>query len=607
MRWGRCGRLGAGLAVVAVAAALGAGSAAAASLPTRLPGHGRRSAASPSRPTSVRRRRPGLRGREERPDQGLRQPRATPRPTSSRTCARRSTTTGTAGCSGLALDPSFPTDPYVYVAVHATTRRSAAPRPAGTTPAPTPPGADHGRLRRQRPACRASRPRATPSTGRRAGADRRLVPAVPQPLGRRPRTSARTARCTSAAATAPASTAPTTGSSAAQATRAATRPRARRHPDAAHRRGRRAALAGPAHRRPTRPASTARSCGSTRPPAPALPSNPLRPPPTPTPAGSSPTACATRSGSRFRPGHQRDLDRRRRLEHWEEIDRVADPDGGAGELRLALLRGRRRASPATTRQPQPLRGPVRRAGAVTAPYYTYNHTAKVVAGETCPDRQLVDQRAGLLPGQRRLSGGLPGALFFADYSRNCIWAMPPAPTGCPTPTHGARRSRPARPARSTSIGPDGDLFYADLDGGTIHRIQYFAANRPPVAVAKATPSSGAAPLTVAFDATGSSDPDPATRSPMPGTSNADGAYDDSTAAKPSFTYTTAGRRTRGPQGHRHAGATSTTTVTVTAGNAARPPSIDTPGDHAHLEGRRHDLLLRARDRPAATDRCRPRR
>ena len=63
-------------------------------------------------------------------------------------------------------------------------------------------------------------------------------------------------------------------------------------------------------------------------------------------------------------------------------------------------------------------------------------------------------------------GAYHGALFFADYTRDCIWAMLP----------GAGRARPAN--RQTfvtaasdpvdlTIGPGGDLFYVDLAGGRI--------------------------------------------------------------------------------------------------------------------------------------------
>ena len=57
-------------------------------------------------------------------------------PTSSSTCGRRSTTTGTGGCSGLALDPDFPAKPYVY-ALYTYDAPSAAPPRPGTTTCPT--------------------------------------------------------------------------------------------------------------------------------------------------------------------------------------------------------------------------------------------------------------------------------------------------------------------------------------------------------------------------------------------------------------------------------------------------------------------------------------
>ena len=69
-------------------------------------------------------------------------------------------------------------------------------------------------------------------------------------------------------------------------------------------------------------------------------------------------------------------------------------------------------------------------GAVTAPFYTYNHNAKVVTNETCPTGSsaiagLAFYSGGAYPAQYQ------GALFFADYTRDCIWAMLPDATGVP--------------------------------------------------------------------------------------------------------------------------------------------------------------------------------
>ena len=99
------------------------------------------------------------------------------------------------------------------------------------------------------------------------------------------------------------------------------------------------------------------------------------------------------------------------------------------------------------------------------------------------------------------------------------------------------------------FGPDGSLYYPDLNDGTIKRIAY--NNHGPVARASATPTSGLAPLDVEFDGTASTDPDGDALS-YAWDLDGDGEYDDSTAAKPSFRYETAGRAHRAPAGDRRA-------------------------------------------------------
>src|SRR4029453_11511317 len=89
------------------------------------------------------------------------------------------------------------------------------------------------------------------------------------------------------------------------------------------------------------------------------------------------------------------------------------------------------------------------------------------------------------------------------------------------------------------IGPGGDMFYVDMEGGSVHRITFTPANQPPNAVATATPDSGPVPLTVSFDGTGSSDPEgrPLTYS---WDLNGDGTFGDATGPTASSTYTPPG-------------------------------------------------------------------
>ncbi|MGH9193436.1 MAG: PKD domain-containing protein, partial [Acidimicrobiales bacterium] len=124
------------------------------------------------------------------------------------------------------------------------------------------------------------------------------------------------------------------------------------------------------------------------------------------------------------------------------------------------------------------------------------------------------------------------------------------------------------------IGPSGDLFYVDL-GGTIRRIRYFNQNQPPIAVASANPTNGAAPLTVAFAGTASSDPDGDTLT-YAWDLDGDGAFDDAAAATASHTYTQPGTHVATLRVTDPSGAADTSSVTISAGNTPPEAVIDTP-------------------------------
>jgi glucose/arabinose dehydrogenase/PKD repeat protein len=219
-------------------------------------------------------------------------------------------------------------------------------------------------------------------------------------------------------------------------------------------------------------------------------------------------------------------------------------------------------------------------GSVAAPYYTYNHSACVVSYSGCHTggssiTGMAFYQGGSYPSQYN------GALFFADHSRNEIWAMLPGSNGLPDPTKlqsfvgvdstGGAAGHPV----DLKIGPGGDLFYVDMDGGTVHRIVYTAANQPPTAVVTANPTNGPVPLTVSFDGTGSSDPEgrPLTYS---WDLNGDGTYGDATGSTASYTYTTPGAYHPSLRVTDDQGANDTTSLTITAGNTAPTAVIDNP-------------------------------
>ena len=215
-----------------------------------------------------------------------------------------------------------------------------------------------------------------------------------------------------------------------------------------------------------------------------------------------------------------------------------------------------------------------RAGAVTAPFFSYKAGVAVVAGETCPNT------SSSITGLAFYSGGAypakyDGALFFADYTRRCVWVMFSTAGGRPDPATRIAFVQNADYPVDLQIGPDGDLFYVNFSGGNIHRIRYSPADRAPQAVIQASPTSGAPPLTVRFDASRSTDPEGSTLS-YSWDLNGDGTFGDSVAAAPTYTYGSAGSYRAGLRVKDEGGLTGSASVTISAGNTPPTAVIDTP-------------------------------
>jgi glucose/arabinose dehydrogenase len=266
---------------------------------------------------------------------------------------------------------------------------------------------------------------------------------------------------------------------------------------------------------------------------------------------------------------------------WEEINRVVTPASAtASNFGWPCYEG---ASPQSGYQGAGLNlcsSLYSTPGSVIAPYYTYNHSACVVTYSGCHTggssiTGVAFYQGGSYPAQYN------GALFFADHTRNEIWAMLPGTNGLPDPSRlqsfvgadatGGAAGHPV----DLKTGPGGDLFYADMDDGTVHRITYTAANQPPTAAVTATPTNGPVPLAVSFDGTGSSDPE---GKPLAYSwdLNGDGTFGDATGSTASYTYTTAGVYHPSLRVTDDQGAADTATVTVTAGNTAPNAVIDSP-------------------------------
>jgi glucose/arabinose dehydrogenase len=265
---------------------------------------------------------------------------------------------------------------------------------------------------------------------------------------------------------------------------------------------------------------------------------------------------------------------------WEEVNRIANPTAGVTNFGWPCYEGAGRQSGYDSPNLNVCENLYAAgAGAVTNPYYTYSHSGLVVPGESCPSGGSSTAGVTFYP---TAGGSYPadyrGALFFADYTRDCIWVMRAGGNGLPDPANRATFAAQASNPVDLEVHPTtGELWYADFQGaGAVRKIRFAGANTPPTALAAATPTSGAAPLTVSFSGSGSSDPDPGTTLTYAWDLDDDGAFDDANAATASWTYQQAGTYTPELRVTDNQGASDTDAVTVTAGNTPPTATISSP-------------------------------
>ncbi len=139
------------------------------------------------------------------------------------------------------------------------------------------------------------------------------------------------------------------------------------------------------------------------------------------------------------------------------------------------------------------------------------------------------------------------------------------------------------------FGPDGSLYVlewgSEFGGGNndsgLYRIDYVQGGRAPAARASANPTNGLAPLTVAFSSAGSSDPD---GNPITFAWDFDGnGSTDSTAANPSRVYSTNGNYNARLTVSDNTGRSSSTTIPITVGNNAPVVTITGPPNGGMLD------------------------
>lgn len=156
---------------------------------------------------------------------------------------------------------------------------------------------------------------------------------------------------------------------------------------------------------------------------------------------------------------------------WEEINHVPDPtDAVVENFGWPCYEGSG-AHPQYDAQNLPLcEGLYVLPGSVTPPHFAYQHQSAIDPPESCPTGSSAIAGLAVYPG-----GSYPaaydGALFFADFSRACIWAMLPGASGVPDPAQIHTFVAQAGQVVDLAIGPGGDLCYVHL-GGFIVRVRH---------------------------------------------------------------------------------------------------------------------------------------
>ena len=135
------------------------------------------------------------------------------------------------------------------------------------------------------------------------------------------------------------------------------------------------------------------------------------------------------------------------------------------------------------------------AGNVTFGIHVYSHPPGASA------------TGGVFTGINSYPPEFQNTYFFGDYARSEISTLKVDGSNIVIPGSVNLFTSAGSGPVQFEIGPEGDVYYLAINAGQIRRIRYVGGNRPPVAAASADPMSGLAPLNVSFSSVGSNDPD----------------------------------------------------------------------------------------------------
>lgn len=174
-------------------------------------------------------------------------------------------------------------------------------------------------------------------------------------------------------------------------------------------------------------------------------------------------------------------------------------------------------------------------GSTSPPFFSYKHANPVAPGDTCPTYNGSAISGSAFYEGTTYPSRYERALFFADSVRGCIYAMLADGGGAPNPANVVPFLSDASnyPGTDVEQGPDGEIYYGSVYGESINRIDYGPG--VPTAVLSADREWGSTPLTVVFDAGGSSG-EPGSVLSYEWDLDGDGSFDDGGGATRSETY-----------------------------------------------------------------------
>jgi glucose/arabinose dehydrogenase len=209
------------------------------------------------------------------------------------------------------------------------------------------------------------------------------------------------------------------------------------------------------------------------------------------------------------------------------------------------------------------------AGGVTFPIHVYPHppSAAVTGGSFTGDNNYPPE--------------YQDTYFWGDYPSSTISVMRVDGANNPLPGSVHVFTSSADGPVDIETGPGGDIYYIAINTGELRRIRYVTGNRPPQAIASAPAASGLAPLTVNFSSAGSFDPDFGQAIGYDWDFGDGSAH--SSAPNPSHLYSANGVYAAKLTVTDPDGLESLATLTIVVGNRAPVATIITPGDGSNYD------------------------